>query len=131
MKTGIWGLTMICAMSAHADLSYDYLEVGYANSSTDIAGIDIDSSDLALEGSVAFRSNFFAFGSYGSTDFDDADIDGSTLSIGAGYHTEGDTQYLARAAFVRSTVDTSFGDVSDNGFSFGGGARGLVSQNLE
>lgn len=131
----IIGACMIpSAAMAAGDLSYSYIEAQYLvqdvdmyedNQAFDNVIEDIDDGDgYAVEASVAFTDNFFAFGNYSNTEADFTFVDdvgtriprgqdNKTFSIGLGFNTPlaigtGQTDFVAKAAYF----DTDFGEFS-------------------
>jgi len=129
MKRTFFALALAAAlpMSAQAgEISYNYVQGGYSATSVDSA----DFNGFGLKGSFAFNDSFYGFASYDSGD--DSSVDFDQTTVGAGWHTAGDTQWFVEASYVRNEVDFGGGfNSSDNGYSVGGGVRAKLSDKFE
>ena len=147
------------ATTANADISYDYLEVGYEKVTIDgiesadgLIGLnfdDLDGDGLVFEGSFSFAENYFAYADFDFTSFDLSNnavdflnslgtnlnigpsVDLSTQVLGVGYHTDGDTQFVAKAGFLRQDIDSGFIVEGAIGYVVELGGRGLLGNNFE
>ena len=149
------------ATSANAQISYDYFEAGYEkvtfepfelmDADTNLVFNPLDGDGPIFEGSFSFGGNYFAYADFDFTSMDlnrdlgialgnifsDIDIsvepviDLSTQVLGVGYHTEGDSQFVAKAAFLRRAIDSEFWKVATLGYVIELGGRGLLNDNFE
>ena len=155
----IFTLTML-ATSAHAQISYDYIEAGYKkvtidtfeiiDDNTELVFKDLDGDGPIFEGSFSFGGNYFAYADFDFTSLDlgsdlgialevalgidlsvDPAIDLGTQVLGVGYHTDGDRQFVAKAALLRREIDTEFWKEATIGYVIELGGRGLLSDNFE
>ena len=115
-----------------ADISYDQLRLNYVSAEFDVGPSDVDGDGLELSGSFSFNDSFFAFGSYSDLDLD-FNLDASVLEIGGGYHRPITTRldFVGGVGYVRTDVDTPFGNADDDGISLSGGVRGRMSDAIE
>ncbi|MEM7278726.1 MAG: hypothetical protein AAF385_11435 [Pseudomonadota bacterium] len=157
---GILILTMLSA-SANGQISYDYFEAGLekttfepfrlTNANTNLIFESLDGDGPVFEGSFSFSDNYFAYADFDFTSMDlgrdflssledvfpgidlgsSPAIDLSTQALGIGYHTDGNTQFVAKAAFLRRSIDSDFWKVSTLGYVVELGGRGLLSDNIE
>jgi len=128
MKRTLFALVLaaVLPMSAQAgELSYSYVQGGYTAAS--FIGGDFDG--FGLKGSVAFNDSFYGFASYDSGE--DSSVDLNQSSIGAGWHSAGDTQWFVEASFINNEIDNGGGSFDDNGYAVAGGLRTSVSDNFE
>ena len=51
--------------------------------------------------------------------------------LGVGYHTDGDRQFVAKAAFLRRQIDSDFFKEATIGYVIDLGGRGLLNDNFE
>ena len=145
-------LTMF-ATSANAEISYDYIEAGYEKVTIDNLELtsenfklvidDLDGDGLVFKGSFSFAGNYFAYADFDFSGFDfgsfdlgmdlivDPVIDLSTQVLGVGYHTDGDRQFVAKAAFLRKEIDSIFFKEATIGYVIELGGRGLLNDNFE
>lgn len=151
----------VLATSADAQISYDYFEAGYekvtfdpfelTDPSTRLVFDSLDGDGLVFEGSFSFGGNYFAYADFDFSSMDlDRDtgialgnifpdlnisvepvIDLSTQVLGFGYHTDGDTQFVAKAAFLRRAIDSEFWKVATLGYVIELGGRGLLNDHFE
>jgi len=129
MKRTLFALALAAAlpMSAQAgDLSYNYIQGGYSAANVD----GLDGGGFGIKGSFAFNDSFYAFGSYDTSD--DSGIDFNQTSIGAGWHTAGDTQWFVEASYVNNEVDFGGGfSNDDDGYAIAGGVRAKLNDKFE
>ncbi|HOZ03825.1 MAG TPA: hypothetical protein PLS60_00400 [Arenimonas sp.] len=128
MKRTLFALALaaVLPMSAQAgELSYSYVQGGY--STTSDGSIDLDG--FGLKGSVAFNDSFYGFASYDSGSKNNVDLDQAT--IGAGWHSSGDTQWFVEASYVNDSVDYGGPSFDEDGYAVAGGVRAAVSDKVE
>ena len=135
------------AASANAQISYDYIDAGYKQVKFNVLELTSDNLRLVrdnfyadgfvLEGSFSFGGNYFAYADFDflSVDFASFDlgvisavdpvVDLSTQVLGVGYHTDGDRQFVAKAAFLRQEIDSKFWKEATIGYVIELGGRGL------
>lgn len=144
------------ATSANAQISYDYFEAGYEkvtfepfklmDADTQLVFDSLDGDGPIFEGSFSFGRNYFAYADFDFTSMNiggdlgsvlgidlsgDSAIDLSTQVLGVGYHTDGDRQFVAKAAFLRREIDSEFWKVATLGYVIELGGRGLLNDNFE
>jgi hypothetical protein len=136
MKQAIAMLFAMCMLlsgvGVAADISYDQIRLNYVSAEFDAGPVDVDGDGLELSGSFSFADSFFGFGSYSDLDLD-FNLDASILEIGGGYHRPITTMldFVARVGYVRTDLDTPFGDADDDGVSLSGGVRGRMTDAIE
>ncbi len=147
---------IIIATNSNAQISYDYVEVGYKSLEFDPFELTGESAELAfgnltgdgvrLEGSFSFGAHYFAFAEFDFTDLDlgfelstaldvnlnaESVIERNIQSFGVGYHTLGRKQFVASAAFLRQDIDSGFFKEATLGYVLELGGRGLLGKNAE
>jgi Ax21 family sulfation-dependent quorum factor len=113
--------------SAADGLSYNYVQGGYAATSTDGA----DAEGFAGEASFAFHPNFHAFGGYNSQEIDDSSVDLENWRAGIGYNhpIAANTDLLTRVAYENYQADEV--GLDEDGWSAEVGVRSAMTPNLE
>lgn len=121
------------------ELSYSYIEGGYANVEIDtgdaLAG-DVDFDGFQIRGSAAVSESFYLHGGYGNVTNDEAgvDIDFSEIQIGVGYrHGLSDrADLITELSYIKQEIDfDGFGSVDADGGRISVGVRGLMADNFE
>jgi len=129
---------------ANEQLSYTYVEAGYAASSID-NGPDADG--WAVNGSYAINDAFHVYGGYSGQKTDDFDtlagrvdgVDVDQWNLGAGYRhpLNPAVDLLARVGYQKADTDdfgvanTNVLGVDRDGWNVEGGVRGAMTSNLE
>jgi hypothetical protein len=124
-------LALIPPAFAQDGLSYNFLELGYANSEID--DLDVDGTGFGVRGSYGFTSNFHGFASYLDEDYD-FDIGVSQFEAGAGFNTSltPKIDFVGTLSFVNLSVDVpGGGNADDSGLALGVGLRGRLSEAFE
>lgn len=113
-----------------ADLDYTYLEGGYTSIEGD-GGPDADG--WVVGGSAAVAPNVHLYGSYGSTELDDVNLDGDIARIGLGWNTGINDQndLVVRANYLK--IDSDFPGPSGeaDGYEAEVGLRTAFTPNFE
>lgn len=110
------GLLAVLPVAASAsDLSYSYVEGGYAR----VNGLGAKVDGAVLNGSVALGSRFHAFGGYEALDIDavDSDVDSWTLGFGYNHELSQSTDLVARLGYRNFDLNGPF-DLSFEGESY-------------
>lgn len=126
-------LLLQATLAGAQDLSYDYIEARYVDTSIDgNGGGDIDGDGFKFGGSAKIAENFHLFGNFQSLDYD-FDIDFSALEFGAGYMlpVAAGTDLVARVSYINGEVDTVFGDADDSGYGLSVGFRHVFLPQLQ
>jgi len=119
------------------ELSYNYIEGGYARANVDVDGVgDLDFDGFQLRGSAELGESFHLFGGYALTRNDEAgvDVDFSEAQVGFGYHMDiaEHTDFLAEIAYLRQEIDADdFGSADATGGRVSLGLRGNFNDNFE
>ena len=123
---------LVSGVSFAENVSYTYVRLGYVNTEIDAGPINVDGDGLELDGSFGFANNAFAFGTYSDLDFDFG-IDASLLELGGGYHHRitPKIDLVGRLGYVRSDINTSFGNADDDGLLLSGGVRSRITNSIE
>lgn len=133
LTTAAATLVLQTGLALGQELSYDYIEARYVDTSIDgNGGGDIDGDGFEFGGSVRIADNYHLFGSFQSLDYD-FDLDFSALEIGAGYMVPiaSGTDLVARLSYINGEVDTPFGDADDSGFGVSVGFRQIFLPQLQ
>jgi hypothetical protein len=115
---------------AQDGFSYTYLEGGYQN--VDLDSPSADGDGIFLGGSVELARSVFLTADLDYADFNRG-IDARTLELGVGVSlpVAPDLDGLLKGGYIDAEVDTRFGDFEDDGFFIAGGARWMVTEQVE
>lgn len=113
-----------------SQFSYTAVELSLIDIELDAPSVDGDGFDIA--GSFEINDQFFAFGAYQDQSLDFG-IDGSALSLGAGYHDSINEQldFVATASLVSAEVEAFGFSGDDDGFGIAGGIRAALNQDFQ
>ena len=124
-------LTSILAPSiGAAQFSYTAVELSFVDVEIDAPSVDGDGFEIA--GSFEINDSFFALGAYQDQDFDFG-IDGNSLQLGVGYHTElgDDLDFVGTASWVSAEVEAGGLSFDDDGLGIAGGIRAAVADGFQ
>lgn len=123
---------LLCSASVAQDISYTYLEGGFARTEIDAPGGEVDGNTFGLGGSVALSDTVYAIADMQVTNFD-FDIDQRVIGLGLGAHTAigARTDLYADVSFVNIDIETPIGDTDDNGIGANLGIRSMLTDNFE
>jgi opacity protein-like surface antigen len=121
---------------SHAyDFSYNYVEGSYASSTDDSLGVDIDSTIIGLFGSFEVSESVAITAGYAGADYDDIDVDATSLQIGATLHTSVGqmTDAYLNLSLLKVDYDLPppFADEDDSGFGIIAGVRHAINDKVE
>lgn len=128
-------VALLAATSAGAGadgLSYDYLEVRYAETEVDSSFGDIEGDGIVLNGLVELAGPVHLLVGYDRLEFDDG-IDVRTTVFGGGiaFNVAPTTDIVLRAGFVDGRISDDFFEDEDDGFFVSAGARSLLTDDIE
>jgi hypothetical protein len=129
-------LTVLAAPAFAADISYNFIEVGYQEIDIDggfVGGFDIDGDGYGIGGAFELNENWFLGASYSNADFDFG-VDYDELMLGVGYHVPISDNADFYGMFSYLTAEASadgFGSVDEDGYAATIGVRGMVGERFE
>lgn len=129
-------LTALAAPAFAADISYNFIEVGYQEIDIDggfVGGFDIDGDGYGIGGAFELNENWFLGASYSNADFDFG-VDYDELMLGVGYHVPISDNADFYGMFSYLTAEASadgFGSVDEDGYAATIGVRGMVGERFE
>jgi hypothetical protein len=124
-----------------AGLSYSYVEGGYAETETEVEGIDLDGDGYRLGASLAVSPNYHLVFEYSAAELDvenfNFEVDVDTFALGIGYNRPINPRIdlIGRILYVDSEIDAvgpflaAEGD--ENGLGFQMRMRSEVRERLE
>ena len=132
-------LAMAPIAASAGELSYSYVEAGYANlelDTEDTLGEKVDGDGFQLRGSAALGPSFYLFGGYGTVTNDDfgVDIDLTETQAGFGWHhgLSERADFIAELGYYGMEVEADgIGSMDATGGRVSGGFRGLFTDNFE
>ena len=132
------GALMLSSAAAMADgLSYSYIQASYQEVDIDLGGPffggSVDGDGFGVAGSVEIGEDWFLFVDYSTFDFDSV-VDFTSLSAGAGWHTDisDKTDFFATFGYAEAEIDVQgFGSFDDSGYGASIGVRSMVSDSFE
>jgi len=126
-------VTLFAAQASAQDLSYNFVEGGFARVELDVGPVDVDGDGFGVGGSFEIGDSFFGLASYQTADFGSG-VDLNQLTAGFGYHVgiSPNADFVATLAYVRAEIEASgFGSVDESGIGASIGVRGMVSDRVE
>ncbi len=131
MKYSLMALALAAALplSAQAnDLSYSYIDGGYARSS--VAGESADG--FFLDGSFKFSDDFYGALAYRKISENGASLDEKLATLGYRHPMTDTSDFIAELSYLNIGADAgSFGSDSANGYRVGAGFRGMLAPRFE
>ncbi|MEN7342085.1 MAG: hypothetical protein AAAFM81_04050 [Pseudomonadota bacterium] len=114
------------------ELSYDYLELRYAESEIDVNPGQIDGDGWQFNGLFEISNSLHLFAGYERFEFDD-NVRVSTTVVGGGLAlgVSPTTDIVLRAGFVDGELDDPLFETSDEGFLLSAGVRSLITPDIE
>jgi hypothetical protein len=119
-----------------ADLSYNFVEVGYQKIEFDeefSPGIDIDGEGYGIGASFEIGESWFVGVNYAKAEFDFG-IDLDQTSLGVGWHTDisANADFFGTLSYVRAEASAEGLDsIDDDGYGMAIGVRGMVGSKFE
>lgn len=134
MKRSLLALTLLAALpfaaSATEGLSYNYVEGGYAGSTTENNfGRDVDTDGFAIAGSGEINHNFHLFGGFSSQEIDNTNVDFDQWRLGVGYNHQIGTRTDLITGVAYQKFESDYLDA--DGFSVEAGVRSSFSPMFE
>ncbi len=111
-------LLSITAAPAHAEFSYDFVDVFYGQIDFDDA--DVDGDNIGARVSLSVTDQFHLFGGAAASDLDFG-ADATTIQAGIGYNTALSPviDLVAQVSYQRVDLDTPLLNADDDGFGLG------------
>jgi len=131
-KAVIGGLLLAATpLAAMADdMSYSYVDLGYAQ--LDIDGVGPSADGFGLRGSIGFAQNWFAFAGYTAESVQGIDIDTISVGVGGHYGFTDNLDLVGRLGYFEINLDAGGGlNADDNGYLADVGLRGRVGDAVE
>ena len=122
------GTTPLSSVVA-SDVKYSYAQFRYIfNTEAD----EVDGDGFWLGGSYRINPDFYLLGDFVKIDYDN-DLESQSLGFGAGYIHPLNTKWDANVSFslIKSEVSFRGRDEDETGFALRGGARGMVTPQIE
>jgi hypothetical protein len=124
----------LTAVAQTDEISYDFVDLGYAFTETDIGPMNIDGNAMTFEGSVEIRRHIHLAASFFRGEADDLpDTDELTKSFGIGAHFHPGDRWSpwGQVGFIDVDVDVQNVNASDDGFYASGGVRFVPAPGYE
>lgn len=115
------------------DISYNYLDVGYAR--VDIDDINEEADGFQLRGSAEVTKNIFIFSNYSdlTADVEGFDVDVSEFDLGVGYAVPvgAASSLYGKLSYVNAEAEFLGISVDDDGYGLAAGLRTRPTTNFE
>ena len=112
------------------DMSYSYVDLGYAETDFDAIGPSADG--FGLRGSIGFAENWLAFAEYSAQSVQGVDIDQIAVGLGGHYNLADNLDLVGRLGYFQIELDAGGGlTADDDGYLFDLGLRGQVGDAVE
>lgn len=135
MKRALIALALAAALplSAQAnELSYKYIEAGYASNHLDLGGSSGTLDGYDVKGSFAFNDDFYGNLSYTSGSKNSVDLDETVVGVGFRHALSDKADLNASLSWVHDNLDIgNFASVSDDGYRAAVGVRGMLADKFE
>lgn len=132
--TALLSLSLPCALCAQevGGFDYTYVDASLVNTEIEVGPADVDGDGIAINGSFGLTDNVNLVYGYSDQDYD-FNIDGSTMNVGVGFHTDinSDIDFVADVQYIDVSVDTPVGSADEDGLGISGGIRAHVGDSLE
>ena len=129
-------LMMFAAPAFAADISYNFIEVGYQEIDIDgglFGGLDIDGDGYGIGGSFELNENWFIAASYSNADFDFG-VDYDELMLGTGYHVpiSDNADFYGMFSYLKAEASADgFVSADEDGYAATIGLRGMIGERFE
>jgi hypothetical protein len=113
--------------------NYQYVEVGYASSSTEVGATDIDGDVIGFEATYSIDPAVYVGAAFGFADFDfDIEQDSRSLFLGLHQSMAPETDAYVEAGIIQVDVELPFfGSDDDTGFGLVAGLRHWAAPQFE
>jgi len=119
-------LLAVAPLAAMADdMSYSYVDAGYAE--TDIDGLGPSADGFALRGSIGFGGNWLAFVEYADQSVQNVDLETIAVGLGGHYGIANGVDLVGHLGYFEVDV----GAFDDDGYLFDLGVRGQIGDAVE
>ena len=125
-------LVLFAVPAFAADLSYNYVELGYQRIELDDDFVDVEGDGFGIAGSFEVGDNWFVAAGYSQADFDFG-IDYDELAVGFGYHVgiSDNADFYGSLSWVRAEASFDGFSADEDGVGATIGLRGMVGDNVE
>jgi hypothetical protein len=110
------------------DMSYSYIDLGYAETNLD-GGPTGDG--FGARGSIGFAENFFAFADYLSQDFGPIDIDIYSVGLGGHMGLADSVDLVGRVGYLKADASAGGFSGDEDGYMASAGVRARPAQQFE
>ncbi|MEX1994697.1 MAG: outer membrane beta-barrel protein [Steroidobacteraceae bacterium] len=110
------------------DMSYSYIDLGYAE--TDVDG-GPTGDGFGVRGSVGFAENFFVFADYLSQDFGFVDVDVYSVGLGAHLGIAENVDLVGRVGYLEADASASGLSGNVDGYLVAAGLRTRLADSFE
>jgi outer membrane protein with beta-barrel domain len=110
------------------DMSYSYIDLGYAE--TDLDG-GPSGDGFGARGSIGFGENFFAFTDYLTQDFGPVDVDVVSVGLGGHLSIAENVDLVGRAGYLQADASAGGFSTDEDGYVVAAGLRGRVADQVE
>jgi hypothetical protein len=130
------GLLLFGAQAIAADISYNFIEVGYHEIDIDggfFGGVDIDGDGYGIAGSFELDENWFIGAGYAKSEFDFG-VDYDEIMLGVGYRVPVSSNVDFYGMFSYLSAEASaggFGSADEDGYAATIGVRGMIGERFE
>jgi hypothetical protein len=129
--TALLSLSVPCALNA-ADFDYTFVDAGLVDTEIETGVGDVSGDGIGINGSFAVSDSVHIVAGYSDIGYD-FNIDGSSMNVGVGFHTDinDDLDFVADVSYIDVEVDTPFGSADEDGLGIGGGIRFHAGEKVE
>ncbi|MDG2473491.1 MAG: hypothetical protein P8M71_10330 [Pseudomonadales bacterium] len=120
-------LSIFMSASVIADISYNYLQVSFADMG------DAEAEALNFQGSYEVAESVFVFAEYSDGEFDDMPVDSDNVQLGVGTHTSinDNTDFVFALSYIDAEIEGLGETIDVDGYRLGVGIISEISENIE